>query len=117
MGLVTMFNGMDVLQTRHYVKVYAQTYIECSSAKHLQTWMNVSQMPNQPTPLPVSDNFIKAFLAADGPRLDDGTPDIKAIEALAKKHQLGYRNGIGELIWAYITCRPDVAYAVVRSSQ
>ena len=29
----------------------------------------------------------------------------------------GYRNGIGELIYVMITCRPDLSYAVVRCSQ
>ncbi|KAL7552213.1 hypothetical protein ACHAWF_015433 [Thalassiosira exigua] len=26
-----------------------------------------------------------------------------------------YRSGIGELIWPYMTCRPDIGYATVRA--
>ena len=29
----------------------------------------------------------------------------------------GYRNGIGEIIWAMISARPDMSYACIRSSQ
>ncbi|KAL9178438.1 LOW QUALITY PROTEIN: hypothetical protein ACHAXT_003768 [Thalassiosira profunda] len=117
MGLISMFNGLDVLQTRDYIKVYAKTYIERISEKHLASWMNLSQMSNRPTPLPTNESFLKSFHTADGKRLDDGTPDQKAIKLLEKQHGLGYRSGIGELIWPYVTCRPDIADGVVRASQ
>jgi len=35
----------------------------------------------------------------------------------AKDAGFGYCNGIGKLIYAMITCRPDLSYAVVRASQ
>ena len=41
MGLVTMFNGIDVLQTQEYVKILVQTYIECISEKYFNTWMTM----------------------------------------------------------------------------
>ena len=28
-----------------------------------------------------------------------------------------YRNGLGELIYALVTCRPDLSYAVVKCAQ
>ena len=31
--------------------------------------------------------------------------------------QIGYRSGVGELIWAMTTCRPDLAFASVKLSQ
>ena len=31
--------------------------------------------------------------------------------------QLNYRLGAGELIWAMMTCRPDLTYASVKLSQ
>ncbi|KAL9178471.1 hypothetical protein ACHAXT_003801 [Thalassiosira profunda] len=117
MGLVSMFNGLDILQTRDYIKVYAKTYIEHVAEKHLNSWMKLSHSPNCPTPLPTNETFLKTFHAADGARNDDGTPDVKAIASLEKHHGFGYRSGIGELIWPYVTCRPDIAYGVVRASQ
>ena len=41
MGLSTLFNGVDILQSRHYIKMSCRTYIEKMSAKHLQEWMVV----------------------------------------------------------------------------
>ncbi|KAL9178452.1 hypothetical protein ACHAXT_003782 [Thalassiosira profunda] len=117
MGLVSMFNGLDILQTRDYIKVYAKTYIERVAEKHLNSWMKLSHSPNCPTPLPTNETFLKTFHAADGARNDDGTPDVKAIASLEKHHGFGYRSGIGELIWPYVTRRPDIAYGVVRASQ
>jgi hypothetical protein len=31
--------------------------------------------------------------------------------------QIGYRSGVGELIWAMMTCRPDLSYTSVKLSQ
>ena len=106
-----MFNGLDIVQSRHYVKVSCQTYIERIMDKHLKSWMTVKDKPAHPTPLPSTSSFLKMFLSAVG------DPDEKHQAALAKKMGFGYRNGIGDLIYPYITCRPDLAYATVRSSQ
>ena len=43
MGIVTTFNGIDVLQTQAYVKILVQTYIKRVSEKHLNSWMAMSQ--------------------------------------------------------------------------
>ena len=111
MGLVTMFNGLDIQQTRDYVKVSVQTYIERICEKHLSSWMSVKDMPDRPTPLPTRANFMTSFLSAKG------DPDEKAQANLAKKMGFGYRSGIGELIYAMITCRPDLSYATVAAAQ
>jgi hypothetical protein len=46
-----------------------------------------------------------------------GDPDRKQQEILAKTMGFGYRSGIGELIYALVTCRPDISYAVVCCAQ
>ena len=66
---------------------------------------------DRPTPLPTSDNFIKRLLSAVG------EPDVKVQAALAKKMGFGFRQGIGELIYAMVTCRTDIAFVVVRLVQ
>ncbi|KAL7532881.1 hypothetical protein ACHAWF_004272, partial [Thalassiosira exigua] len=111
MGLVDMFNGLDILQTRDYIKVYCQTYIERISAKHLSTWMTIKDAPTHPTPLPTNNTFLKNFLSAEG------DPNEKKQRDLATKMGFGYRSGIGELIYPYITCRPNLAYSTVRALQ
>jgi hypothetical protein len=56
--------------------------------------------PNRSTPLPSSSDqdWIKKF------NLAIGDPDAKIQAQLTKKHQLMYRSGVGELIWAMTTC-------------
>ncbi len=67
--------------------------------------------PNRSTPLPSDGNWLKQFNAAIG------DPNKMAQIQLAKKMQLTYRSGVGELIWAMTTCRPNLAYTSVKLSQ
>ncbi|KAL7532841.1 hypothetical protein ACHAWF_004261 [Thalassiosira exigua] len=62
MGLVDMFNGLDILQTMDHIKIYCQTYIERISDKHLRSWMTIKDTPTTPMSLPTTDTFLKNFL-------------------------------------------------------
>jgi len=67
LGLINLFNGLDVEQTRDYVKVFCETYIDKISKKHLANWMGTFDVPvNCLTPLPSRSSFMKNFLAATG---------------------------------------------------
>ncbi len=104
-----MFNGVDVVQTKHYIKIDCHTYINKFCTKYLDTWMNkVPLTDNRPTPLPSDPNWLRNFNAAVGP------DDPKAQAELASSMQLTYHGGVGELIWAMTTCRPDIAYTSVK---
>ena len=111
-GYLDLYNGVDIIQTRHYVKLNVKTFVEKAFAKHIETWMKTSYpTPNRSTPLPASDEWLKKFNSAIG------NPDSKFQASLSKKMQLSYRSGVGELIWAMTTCRPDLAYTSVKLSQ
>ena len=66
---------------------------------------------NRPIPLPSCPVWQKKFNSAVG------STNPKDQLALAKSMQLNYRAGVGELIWAMTTCRPDIAFASVKLSQ
>jgi hypothetical protein len=105
-------NGVDVVQTRDYLKIDCHTYIEKMCAKYLASWLNkIPLSENRPTPLPSDSDWLKGFNAATGPT------DPKAQADLATNEQLRYRTGVGELIWAMTTCRPDIAFTSVKLSQ
>ena len=111
-GLLDMYNGIDVCQTRYYVKISCETYIGKICEKYLNTWMqNFTSTDDRPTPLPTDPTWTKKFNAATG------DPDPLAQAKLAKTMGLSYRGGVGELIWAMTTCRPDIAYTSVKLSQ
>ena len=111
-GIVTLFNGVDILQSRHYVKMSVQTYLEKIGEKHLEAWMHdLKDMANRPLPMPATDSFKKSFETAIG------DPDEKAQAKLEKEYKFKYRSGIGEIIYAMVTCRPDVSTATHKCAQ
>ena len=62
-------------------------------------------------PLPQTDSFIKSFLSATG----DASESTQA--KLSASMGIKYRNVLGELIFALVTCRPDLSYPMVKCAQ
>jgi hypothetical protein len=111
-GLLDMFNGINIIQTRDYIKIDCHTYIDKFCAKYLDTWLNkVPMTKNRPTPIPTNATWIKKFNAAIRPS------DPNEQSALATKMQVKYKAGAGELIWAMTTCHPDIALTSVKLLQ
>ncbi len=93
-GLVMLYNGVDILQTRDYIKVSCETYIDRISDIHLtRGWMKSYLTSDRPTPLPRTPQFMKALQS------EEGDPDEKAQQALAKKMGFSYRSRIGKLVY------------------
>jgi hypothetical protein len=67
--------------------------------------------------MPAREDFWKKFLTSEGPRLKDGSADPEYQEQMKKTFGFGYRNGVGELIYAMVTCRPDISTSTVRCAQ
>ena len=79
-GHVTLYNGLDILQTRDYIKVSCETYINRISELHLaQRWMKAYLISDRPTPLPTTPQFMNALQS------EEGDPDDKAQLALVKE--------------------------------
>jgi hypothetical protein len=111
-GLVTLYNGLDILQTRDYIKMSCETYINRISNIHLaHDWMKAYLILDRPTPLPTTVQFLKTL------QTDKGDPDEKSQQTLAKKMGFSYQSGIGELVYAMVCCRPDLSFATVKLSQ
>ncbi len=111
-GYLDMYNGIDVLQTRHYIKISFRSFIDKVFEHHLSTWMKSTYpSPARSTPLPTDATFMKKFNSSTG------DPDPLVQQKLAKTMQLNYRSGVGELIWAMTTCRLDLAFTSVKLSQ
>ena len=112
-GLLDMFNGIDVIQMKHYIKIDCHTYVDKFCAKYLDTWLRKLQISDdRPTPLHVDrKDWLKGFNSITC------SNDPKDIAKLAATHQIKYRCGVGELIWPMTTCRPDLAFTSVKLSQ
>jgi hypothetical protein len=102
-GYLDMYNGINVQQTQHYIKIFVCLLIDKVLIKHLGTWMKSAYpSPTCSTPLPSDPTFQKKFNSSTG------NPDKNSQLKLAKGMQIGYCLGVGELIWAMTTCRPDL---------
>jgi hypothetical protein len=111
-GLLNMFNGVDVVQTRAYIKINCHTYVDKFCEKYLKTWLRKLHIADDClTPLPTDINWLRDFNSLTGSR------DPKVIAKLESSMQIKYRAVVGELIWAMMTCCPDLAYASVKLSQ
>jgi hypothetical protein len=111
-GHLDMYNGVNVLQTHHYICLSCTSFIDKISAKYLSSWMkHMYVSSSRPTPFPTDSAWWGKFNKAVG------DPADKAQASLAKDMQLNYHAGVGKLIWAMTTCRPDLAFASVKLSQ
>jgi hypothetical protein len=111
-GYLDMYNEIDVLQMCDYIKISTATFIDKICDKYLLSWMhNFTTTEDRPTPLPSYPTWLKKFNAAIG------DPDPEVQKKLAKSMQLTYQCGVGELIWAMTTTRPDLAYGSIKLSQ
>ena len=105
-GIYQRYNGIDVFQTRDYVKLSAESYID----RMLQThgWDAPTKQPEiGPKQVPLNPAICNRLMELQGPT--EKTPEAKQI---AINHGFSYRNILGELIYAYVICRLDIGYAV-----
>ena len=110
LGLLNYFNGVDVEQTAEYIKLSSHTYIDKIIEHHD---FGALHSATKPVPMNASNEHLRKLDVARGPKLE--TP--KEHQALADRMGFSYRQAIGELIWAMITCRPDISFATVKLSQ
>jgi hypothetical protein len=66
-GYLDMYNGVDIVQTCHYIKISMSTFISKAFEPYLTTWMKSSYpMPAHSTPLPSDAKWLKKFNKATG---------------------------------------------------
>ena len=109
LGIIGRFNGVDVFQTKYYVKITCERY----RTKMLQAhdWMLKEPPPTKPIPLPSEQEFARS--------LEQAVPPTSQLEKDQLRQTMGfnYRQVIGELIWPMVKCRPDYAPHIIRLSQ
>ena len=121
LGLVTDYNGVDIEQTSRKIRMHAKAYLE----RFLQThgWDTESDKEKNGTfytesmksskPLsPLSSDCLEQLFNHIGPK--EHSPEAIALERTAG---FSYRSVLGELMYAYITCRPDSGYAITTLSK
>jgi hypothetical protein len=106
-GLLTLFNGLDVQQSRWYIKISVETYLTKTLLPYFNDWLDIPSKP-MPIPLGTNEKFHTELYKAKG------NPDAKVQASLGKQMGFGYRKAIGEFIWPMTTCRQDLSQAVMK---
>ena len=110
LGLLTRFNGIDNVQTKQYIKLHNKTYIDKILTHH--HWIHNENKPAHEFPIPMDDSneFKKS--------LETATPFTEEELKQHEKHiGFGYRQAIGELIYAMVTCRMDISFPIIKLAQ
>ena len=109
LGQIQKFNGVNILQTKHYIKVSCEDYLRKILTQH--AWHN---LPAAQKPVPMQSNSQHQTQLESTP-----IQPLNPKEQLDHQNQAGfsYRAAIGELIYALITARPDISYSTTKLAQ
>ena len=110
LGMIDRFNGVDILQTRNFIKLSNATYFRKIFQHH--HWMRDEYPLSKTKPVPMRDN---PNFQRDLENAEPLTPEELA--ATEKKLGFTYRQAIGEMIYGLVTCRPDISFAITKLSQ
>ena len=107
-SLITHFNGIDIVQTKHYIKLHSKLY--ATKILHAHGWYD--EHPKESL-IPMNTNI--AYTC----QLQTTDPPLTAEsqQALAKDMGFADRDAIGELIYAVCTCHPDISASTIKLSQ
>ena len=110
LGILDRYNGVDIKQTAHYIKLSCEVYIDKVIKGH--EWITEDMHTSRfPLPMDAESKFSRQMEEAKAPE------DYKEQIKLQVEMGIHYRQVIGELLYAMVTCRPDISYPVVKLSQ
>ena len=110
LGQLHRYNGVDVIQTKDYIKINNPTYIKKIIQEH--EWMLSESTPvKSPTPMTDDRQFMRELETTVAPSTEEEQRDLQI------KMNFNYRQAIGELIYAMVTCRPDISFPLIKLSQ
>lgn len=108
LGTIDRFNGLDIHQSRYFVKITCEKYLKKMVQGHHDLLKHV---PTNPIPLPADSTYIR--------NLETATVPQTLPEKLQLKESMGfnYRQVIGEIIFPMMKCRPEIAPHAIKLSQ
>jgi hypothetical protein len=109
LGIIDRFNGLDIKQSKHYVKITCDKYLYKMLKTH--NWLDIAKGCTPSTPLPADVNYIISLEQAILPATEDEKDNLR------QRMGWNYRQVIGELIYPAVKCRPDILYPITKLSQ
>ena len=89
--LTNKFNGVDITQSKDFIKIHMTSYIERVIERHMG-WMKNYPTTNEPLPMKCDKTFTKNMEQAEAPLDLEGRPDLKAINAIEKEFEFEYKS-------------------------
>ena len=108
MGIIKRFNGLDIHQTRDYMKISCELYIDKIISHHGR---ENDKTADCPIPMRNDSAYQASVELAKAPETEK--EQIELEEALG----FSYCQAIEDLVFALIICRPDIAVPVIKLSQ
>ena len=110
-GLIAYYNGLDVRQTHDYVQIACTSYLKRVFERH--GWLSKPHKPSphKLVPMTVDNKKIIEMETTKEPN------DPKEQASLEKEMGFAYIAALGELMYAMVTCWPDISFATTKLSQ
>lgn len=108
LGLIRKFNGVNVLQTRWYIKISCQDYLLKILDNH--GWLNL-KASHQPTPMRHDPAYHRQLELTERPA------SAQEQQQLQQHMGFSYRTAVGELIYALVIARPEISLSTTKLSQ
>jgi hypothetical protein len=109
MGLVSRFNGMDIQQTKFYIKITCTKYI--NKMVRLHPWATQQPLSMMPLPFESDKASLQKLLQCILPTMED---EQKQLE---EKMGIKYRHVTGEVLFPMVKCMPDISIHAIILSQ
>ena len=108
LGLIKKFNGVNIQQTKWFVKVSCEDYLTRILMEH--AWRDL-KASNLPVPMRSDPAYHR--------QLETALRPTNETEQLVIQQQAGfsYRTATGELIYALVAARPDISFATTKVTQ
>ena len=106
LGLAKDYNGVDIHQTKQYFGINCPGYIDRVIRAHGWNQPGDDEIQSRPTS-PLPDKALDNIFKEQGPI--EGSKEYKALQ---KRMGFAYRTLLGELLYAYVTCRPDIGFEI-----
>ena len=107
LGLIDDYNGVALEQSRRFLRINGAPYILRVLKTHGWDNPSATESSSDHKAIPFSTEIIPSLYKEVGP-----VEDTKEHAALQDKQGFGYRSLLGELMYGYVTCRPDIGYHV-----
>ena len=108
LGIIRKFNGVNVHQTKWYIKISCEDYITKLLEQH--QWTTI-QAANKPIPMRDDSTYQRSLELAKCPET------AQEQEHIQQQAGFSFRAAIGELIYAMVVARPDISFATTKLSQ